>query len=113
MLQLGKGLANNKKFYDKFPSQYNDIPQNCSSSWYPVAGLTIAEINLDICTIRLQLAQILGGDLGPDLLHCAGQERDRGGANQPQAAPGLHRGGSLNHHVPCQSCIKGLKKPPK
>ena len=93
MLQLGKGLANNKKFYDKFPSQYNDIPQNCSSSWYPVASLTRAEINLDICTIRLQLAEILGGDLGSHLLTSAGQEHHRGGAHTAQAGPGLHRGG--------------------
>ena len=64
-------------------------------------------------SIRVQLAKILGGDLGPDLLHCAGQERDRGGANQPQAAPGLHRGGSLNHHVSSQSSVKGLKIAPK
>ena len=55
MLQLGKGLANNKKFYDKFPSEYNDIPQNCSSSWYPVQGLTRAETNVDICTIIIYI----------------------------------------------------------
>ena len=43
--------------------------------------------------LRLQFAKILGGDLGTDLLHRAGQEHHRGGAHQPQAAPGLYRGG--------------------
>lgn len=80
------------KFYDKFPSQHNDIPQNCSRSWYPVHGLTTAEIYLDICTIRLQLAQILGGDLGPELLPRPGQEHHRGGAHGAEAGPSLHWG---------------------
>ena len=49
--------------------------------------------NLQNVTIRIQFAKILGGDLGTDLLHRVGQERDRGGAHQTQAGSGLYRGG--------------------